>query len=52
MTLPADAPAGVWTLQAEFEGRVYQHAIMVIADVAARGHSHHARPARAPPISR
>ena len=52
ITLPADAPAGTWTLQAEFEGQVYQHAFTVTAAAATHGHSRHARPAHEPPIQR
>ena len=50
--LPADAPAGTWTLEAEFEGQVYRHAFTVTATAPTRGHSRHARPAREPPIRR
>lgn len=52
VTLPADAAAGTWTLQAEFEGQVYRHAFTVPATTTARGHSRHVRPAREPPIRR
>jgi len=52
VALPADAPAGTWTLEAEFEGQVYQHAFTVIAATAARGHSHHGRPVREPQARR
>jgi murein DD-endopeptidase MepM/ murein hydrolase activator NlpD len=51
VTLPADAPAGTWTLEAEFAGRVYRHAFTVTAP-AARGHSRHARPPREAPRRR
>jgi murein DD-endopeptidase MepM/ murein hydrolase activator NlpD len=48
VTLPPDAPAGSWTLQAEFEGQLYTHTFDVIEAAATpRGHSRHARPARA-----
>lgn len=50
VTLPADAPAGTWILQAEFEGAVYRHAFAVSGTATARrGHSRHAEPARAAP---
>jgi len=52
VTLPTDAPAGTWMLQAEFQGQTYQHAFAVTAAAPARGHSHHARPAREPQIRR
>lgn len=52
VALPADAPAGTWTLQAEFEGQVYQHAFVVTAATATHGHSRHSRPAREPPARR
>jgi hypothetical protein len=45
VTLPADAPSGTWTLEAEFEGRTYRHAF-VVTEPPTRGHSRHARPAR------
>jgi hypothetical protein len=48
VALPADAPAGTWTLEAEFEGEVYRHAFTVTG-AATRGHSRHTRPAREPP---
>jgi hypothetical protein len=49
VALPADAPAGAWTLQAELDGEVYRHTFTVAATTAGRGHSRHARPPREPP---
>ena len=47
VALPADAPAGTWMLQAEFEGRTYQHTFEVTESGATPpAHSRHARPAR------
>jgi hypothetical protein len=48
VTLPADAPAGTWTLRAEFEGAVYEHAFIVTAAALSQGHSRHARASREP----
>ena len=49
ITLPADAPAGSWILQAEFADQVYQHVFQVedAAIPAHPGHSRHARPPHA-----
>lgn len=53
VTLPDDAPAGTWTLQAEFAGRVYQHAFAVAESTPVpRAHSRHARPVHEPPVRR
>jgi uncharacterized protein YfaS (alpha-2-macroglobulin family) len=49
IALPLDAPAGTWTLQAEFETQVYRHAFQVIdSTTVRRGHSRHARPVLSP----
>ena len=52
VTLPADAAAGIWLLQAEFSNRVYQHAFVVegASTLPLPSHSRHARPSR-PPLS-
>ncbi|HET7924880.1 MAG TPA: M23 family metallopeptidase, partial [Rhodanobacteraceae bacterium] len=52
VTLPADAPAGTWILQAEFEGQLYQHVFTVTRPSQPHGHSHHGHPAREPPVRR
>jgi murein DD-endopeptidase MepM/ murein hydrolase activator NlpD len=50
VTLPADAEAGTWTLQAELAGQTYRHAFEVEASAPVpRGHSRHARPAGGAP---
>ncbi len=50
VTLPADAQAGTWTLEAAFEDQLYQHAFTVTGTTTTHGHSRHARPAREPPV--
>ena len=48
VVLPADAPSGAWTVQAEFENAVHSHAFEVAEPaIVRRGHSRHARPADA-----
>ena len=44
VALPVDALVGVWTLRAEFEGAVYEHAFEVAAAGGPSSHSRHARP--------
>ena len=48
-TLPADAPQGTWILQAEFAEQLYRHEFQISDGTVRtpRGHSTHARPARA-----
>ena len=46
VTLPVDAEAGTWNVEAEFAGLIYRHAFDVGAGAhARRAHSQHARPA-------
>jgi hypothetical protein len=49
VALPADAPAGTWTLRAEHAGRTYEHAFAVAGTTPlAHAHSRHARPVHEP----